>query len=408
MIPFEEAYRLVMATPVAVETETAGVNAARGRILAEDVTADRDMPPFDKSAMDGYACRKSDLSGPIVVDGFLPAGSAPERDVPVGHCVKIMTGAPVPAGADCVVPVEEAEETGAGEIRFVGDETPDNIIRQAEDVRAGTTVLGRGLRIRPQDIAVLCTVGHTKLLVARRPVVAVLATGDELVEPQSNPGPAGIRNSNSYQLASQIASVGAEARYHGIAVDREDSLDSAINEAMRGADMLIMSGGVSAGDLDLVPGALARAGYELLFRRVAVKPGKPTVFGRLEISREVSRSAAAPGGARGCSVCFGLPGNPVSTFVIFELLVAPLLLKMMGHEHRAPLVSATLREGFVRTRTEREEWIPVVFADENSVRPVTYHGSAHIHALCGADGLIRVPIGQTSLAEDTRVTVRLL
>ena len=391
MIELQEALRRVLAHPTRAGAERVPVQDAYGRILAEDVVADRDIPPFTKSAMDGYACRGQDLGADLSVRGFVAAGSRYEGEIGPGTCVKIMTGGPVPDGADCVVPVEEAESLAEGRIRFVGSEVPDNIIHRGEDVGQGQVVLGRGRLISPAEIAVLCTVGRTSPLVSRRPRVAILATGDEVVEPWEQPGRSAIRNSNSHQLVAQVRRAGAEPEYWGIAEDKQERIEESLGDASRRSDVLLVSGGVSAGDLDLVPDALRAIGFRPEFEKVAVKPGKPTVFCR-----------------RGDQACFGLPGNPVSTFVIFELLVRPLLVQMMGGEYRPREAQARLDGGFRRVRVEREEWVPVVFAAAGKVRAVEYHGSAHIHALCGADGLISIPLGIAEIPADSLVQVRLL
>jgi molybdopterin molybdotransferase len=391
MIELNEAHSHVMAGVSPLSPEVVSLDRALGRVLADDITSDIDMPPFRKSAMDGYACRLGDLPGPLEVRGFIGAGQTAESPVEAGACIKIMTGAPVPDGADVVVPVEDVtlSEDGAT-VMGPPEYEPSNIVLKAEDVRRGQVVLSRGTTVHPQHIAVLCAVGCTEVPVFRHPKVAVLATGDELVEPDRQPGPAGIRNSNSHQLMAQLSRRGLEGTYLGIAVDTERALDDVLTRAAD-ADVLLVSGGVSAGDLDLVPAALRRAGFELIFEKVAVKPGKPTVFGR-----------------SGTSYCFGLPGNPVSTFVIFELLVVPLLYGLMGATHRPLLFRARTQAPFVRSRVEREEWVPVILNEPGVAAYLDYHGSGHIHALTRADGLMNVPIGVGEVPAGSEVTVRLL
>jgi len=386
---FEEAIRTVQARACFPGTERVNLDEAGGRILAEDIAADVDMPPFDKSAMDGYACRRTDLADVLMVIETIAAGREPERRVGAGECSQIMTGAGVPPGADCVIPVELTEPAGEGKVRFVGGELRDNICRRAEDIRKGDVLLRRGERVTPQAVAVLATVGAVTPLVARRPRVAVTATGDELVEPDKKPGPAQIRNSNAYQLHEQIVNSGAVPLYLGIAPDTEEGLDRAIGAAVSQSDVILLSGGVSMGKFDLVPGVLEENGFKLLFSKIAVKPGMPTVFG-----------------VRDRVFCFGLPGNPVSTFVIFEIIVKPFLYKMMGYDYRPFVAPLRLAETVRRRKSDRDQWMPVERVGGDAVRAVEYHGSAHLNALTQAEGLICIPRGTAQIEKGSVVDVR--
>jgi molybdopterin molybdotransferase len=350
-----------------------------------------DMPPFDKSLVDGYACRRADLAGELSVIETIQAGAAPTKSVEPGRCAKIMTGAAVPAGADCVVMVEQTEDVDAERIRLTDERTRDNIAGRASDIRMGQTVLQKGTRIAPQHIAVLASVGCTRPLVANRPKVALIAGGDELVEPAARPGPSQIRNSNSFQLAAQLEAVGAAVRDYGTVKDVAAEIDRVLKAAIGENDVVLISGGVSVGDFDFVPSILRQNNVQLLFEKVAVKPGKPTIFGVAEKA-----------------FCFGLPGNPVSTFVTFELLVKPFLCKLMGHDYSPVRVQMCLDGAVTRKDTERQSWVPVEVTGERGVRPVEYHGSAHILALCQADGLVSMDVGVAGLEKGTRVSVRLL
>jgi len=389
MIPFEEAFGIALGAARRVGTERVALDRAAGRILADDVVSDTDMPPFDKSAMDGYACRREDLGSELEVMETIPAGHVPEKRVGRNQCASIMTGAMVPEGADCVIKVEDTRSPTDGTVRFVGAGTRDNICFKGEDVRQGDVVLEAGARIGPAQVAVLAGLGRVRPLVSQQPRVAVMATGDELVEPDGRPSPSQIRNTNGPQLLAQAARMGVPARYFGIAKDSQEAIRAALKEAARASDVVILSGGVSVGKFDLVPRILRAGGFDLLFEKVATKPGKPTVFG-------VSAGAVA----------FGLPGNPVSTFILFETLVKPFLYKMMGHEFSPPNVVMPLEKTVSRKKTERMSWIPVVLTDSGGVLPIQYHGSAHVHSLCFADGLISVPAGVARLAKGTMVHVR--
>jgi molybdopterin molybdotransferase len=308
MIPFEEALRTVLDSARRLDTERVDITLSINRILAEDAKSDMDMPPFNKSAMDGYACRKADLANELEVVETIPAGYTPTKSIEANQCAKIMTGASVPQGADCVVMVEFTENPTDSSIRFVGETTDDNICLRGEDIKAGEVVLSKGTCIRPQHIAVLASVGCAQPVVSKRPRVGILATGDELVQPTSMPGPSQIRNSNSFQLTAQAESMGTVAKNYGIAKDTDKAIDKMFKEAVEENDVVLVSGGVSMGDFDLVPGIFKQNNINLLFEKVATKPGKPTVFG---VAENI--------------YCFGLPGNPVSTFVLFELLVKPFL-----------------------------------------------------------------------------------
>jgi len=391
MIPFEEALAIVLGAARPVEAETVGVLSALGRVLAQDVASDIDMPPFDKSAMDGYACRRADLGEELAVIETIAAGAPPAKPVRQAQCSKIMTGERVPEGADCVVMVEYTESSAEGKVRFTGEKTADNICRKGEDIRAGDLVLRKGEVITPAHVAVLATVGCVRPEVARRVQIGIITTGDEIVDPEETPRTSQIRNSNGYQLHAQVELMGGVPRYYGVAADTEESLDAALGPALSECDIVMLSGGVSMGDFDLVPGVLKASGVELLFEKIAVKPGKPTVFGTSEKA-----------------LVFGLPGNPVSTFIQFETLVKPLVYRMMGHEFSPTSISMPLGEAVTRRNTARMSWLPVVFTDASSAVCVEYHGSAHSGAICTADGLLAVPIGVSEIEKGTIVRVRQL
>lgn len=391
MIPLTEALQIVLDSARPLKSERVDLADALKRILAEDVAADMDIPPFDKATVDGYACRRADLAHTLTVVETIPAGVRPNKQIGTNQCAKIMTGAAMPQGADCAIMIEYTETVGGDAIRFTGKQTPDNIFRRAQDIRSGQVVLPRGSRIGPQHVAVLASVGYVQPLVARRPKVAILAGGDELVGPAVRPGPAQIRNSNSSQLAAQLGAMGIAARDYGMVKDVAAEIDRLLKAAIAENDVVLISGGVSVGDFDLVPAALRQNDVRLLFEKIAVKPGKPTIFG-------LSRSG----------YCFGLPGNPVSTFVTFELLVKPFLYRLMGYEYSPVQVEVRLAEAVVRRDTERQSWVPVKLTSGATAAPLEYHGSGHILALCEADGLIAMDIGVTSIEKGATIRVRLL
>ena len=391
MLPYKDALEIVLDIAQPVGTERVAIAEAANRILAEDVKADMDIPPFDKSAMDGFACQRADLGSELAVVETIPAGYVPRKTVGANQCSKIMTGSVIPDGADCVIMKEYVETPAENTVRFAGAKTSDNICRKGEDTKAGDVVLHKGARLKSQHIAVLASVGCTQPLVANRPSVAIIATGNELVDPATKPQLSQIRNSNTFQLAVQLENMGAIVTNYGIAGDTTGQIDSLFKKAARQSDLVIISGGVSVGDFDLVPEILRQNGVDLLFEKIAVRPGKPTVFGVLEKT-----------------YCFGLPGNPVATFVLFEILVKPFLYKLMGHDYKPLIVQVPLHESFVNKKAKRQTWLPVVITKKGTVKPVEYHGSAHINSLCGADGLVSFDIGVTEVAKGASVAVRLI
>ncbi|MDO8303101.1 MAG: molybdopterin molybdotransferase MoeA [Sedimentisphaerales bacterium] len=391
MITFEQAFEIVMRSARPLETESVDIHGSLGRVLANNVVADMDMPPFNKAAVDGYACRREDLGNELAIIETIPAGRSPQRAIGKGQCAKIMTGSPVPEGADCVVMVEYTQNPAKETMRFAGSTTSDNICRKGEDIQAGRKVLSKGTLVSPAHIAVLASLGCAKPLVYTRPKVGIIATGDELVEPDRKPADSQIRNSNSSQLMAQAMRMHVLPHYYGIAGDTENALESILNQASRQMNVLIFSGGVSAGDYDLVIPTLKKNGFNIVFDSIAVKPGKPTVFGMKENV-----------------FCFGLPGNPVSTYLIFELLVKPFLYKMMGHDMVIHEISTRLGKSIHRRQTDRKSFIPVAFEDEGKVVPVEFHGSANIGALCHADGVLSVPVGISEIKEGSLVDVRLI
>ncbi len=389
MISFGQAFDIVMSTSFRTGTETISYTDALDRILAGDIASDMDLPPFNKSSVDGFACRKTDIGNDLEILETIPAGNWPSKRVGSNQCSRIMTGAPVPVGADCVIMVEETEMLPSGLIRFGSSFKKENIANKGEDVRKGELVLRAGKKIRPQDIAVMASVGQISVTVSKMPRIAVISSGSELVEPNIIPGLSQIRNSNASQLMSQIMRAGASGNYYGIAADDEAQTFSIVERAISENDMVLLTGGVSMGDFDFVPSVLERAGVKILFTRIAVQPGKPTTFG-----------------LHSRSVVFGLPGNPVSSFTQFEVLIRPLLSKMMGYEWRPLSVNMPMNVKFMRRFADRMAFIPVKITDDCCVSPVEYHGSAHILALAEADGIISIPVGKKIFEKGEVVSVR--
>ncbi len=386
MVPFAEALATVLRETVSLPAEAVALDDALGRILREDLYADADMPPFDRAAMDGYAVRAEDATFPpvrLAVVGEVRAGEWPRRRVGPGDAVRIMTGAPLPEGANAVQQVERTRlAEGAVEI-LSAVETGANIAPRGSAARAGDLVLRRGRVIDPAAIAVLAAFGRAHPSVGRRPKLALLATGDELVGVSERPAPGQVRNSNAPTLAAQARLSGAEVRTLGVAPDRTDAIARAVAQALEG-DLLVVSGGVSAGEYDLVEPVLQQAGFSFLFTGVAMKPGAPLVFGR-----------------RGGTLVFGLPGNPVSAQVSFELFVRPCLLRMQGARALSrPRVAVRLASA-VRNRSGRTHHLPALVRWREgrlSAELIRSTGSGDLVAHARANALVVIEADRSEIA----------
>ncbi len=389
MISFEKALDIILSSARYLGDERVDFTDSLDRVLAEDVFSDVDMPPFDKAAMDGFACRREDLPAELEVIETIAAGQIPEKSVGPGQCARIMTGAMIPEGADTVIMVEQTEVAGTERIRFTAAKTTPNIAYQAEDVKLGDVMWRKGQPIKPSHIAIFSAVGCTNPLVAIQPRVAILSTGDELVEPNEKPGPGKIRNSNAWQLMAQVTQAGCIPNYMGIVPDTKEDTDMAISKALAENDVVLLTGGVSMGDFDFVPEIMRKNKVDIRFQKVAVKPGRPTVFGVTEKSW-----------------IFGLPGNPVSSFINFEIFVKPLLYKLMGNEFKPVELILPIGVNFTRKKADRLEWVPVEITENAEVVPVSYHGSAHIHAVCLSNALLSVPVDKFEIAKGEFVNVR--
>ena len=389
MISFEDALKKVLESAHTIGIENVDFENSINRVLAEDIFSDIDMPPFDKSAMDGYACRREDLKNELEVIEVIPAGHWPEKKVGRNQCSKIMTGAPLPPGADTVIMVEQVLEVADSKIYFNGENTKSNVCPVGDDVKTGDVVLKKGTRIGAKHIPVLASVGAVKVKVYKQPHVAVVSTGNELVEPEVKPGLSQIRNSNGYQLVCQVKELGIPAAYSGIAKDNFEDTQAIFEKAMADADVLIMSGAVSVGDYDFVPDVLKTSGFDIHFQGVSVKPGKRTLFATDKNKWFI-----------------GVPGNPVSSFVQFETLIKPLLLSITGNSAMPRVLNLPLEADFKRKNAGRKAYEPVFLTREGMVRKLEYHVSAHINSLSYADGLMEIEQGTKEIKKGTLVHVR--
>ena len=336
MIPVGEALARVLEATHALGAERVTILDALGRVAAEDVVSRRAVPAAPYSAMDGYAVRHADVSAAparLRIVAVEPAGTVVATAVETGTAVKLFTGSVIPRGADAVVRIEDCDTDGDHVRVRVPVPVRANIRDAGEDIEPGQVVLGRGVAVGPADVGVLASVGRSTVLVHQRPSVAILSTGSELVEVDDEPGPGQVVNSNAYGLAAAVRDAGGDPVVLPIAPDRLDDIRASVIEATR-ADAVLSTGGVSVGDLDFVKDALEAAGFERIFWRVAQKPGKPLLFGRLA-----------------GRLFFGLPGNPVSALVCFALYVRPALRRLQGHRRvHLPVVHARLAASVRKTR----------------------------------------------------------
>jgi molybdopterin molybdotransferase len=369
--------------------------AALGLVLAEDVASDLDMPPYDKALVDGFAVRTADLSdgdGLLTISEEIVAGRTPQKELRAGQAAQIMTGAVVPAGADAVVMVERTELLEGQRVRVLerSVKVRQNILGKGREMRRGDTVLRAGAILRPQELGLLSVVGRTVAAVHRRPVAAVVSTGDEVVEPALLPAPGQIRNSNAAVLSAQVTRAGATPRYLGIARDTLESLRPLASEGLQ-ADLLILSGGVSAGKLDLVPAVLEELGVQPIFHKVAMKPGKPLFFGTKQDR-----------------LVFGLPGNPVSSLVGFEVFVRPALRLMQGRAEPEPrMLTAAMTVAYCY-ETDRPTYHPArleLAAGGWHVTPVPWFGSPDLRAITQANAFIVFAIGTRQYRQGDPVQV---
>jgi molybdopterin molybdotransferase len=353
------------------EVETVALDAAAGRVLAEDIAADRDVPALARSVRDGYAVRAADLPGELAVIGEVRAGQRFEGEVARGQAVEIMTGAPIPAGADAVAMVEHVRRVD-GRVSIDGAAQPLQFINpQGCEAGAGEIVLHAGKRMDYTDVAMLAAFGRTRVQVFRRPVVAIVATGDEIVEVSRQPAAFQIRNSNAWSLAAQVTRAGGIPRILPVARDTVEHTREIVRQGLA-SDLLLLSGGVSAGKYDVVEPVLAELGAEFYFDRVLIQPGQPLVFGRA-----------------GATFFFGLPGNPSSTMVTFEIFARAALELLSGQLETALLMPYSRLTCDFRHRPGVTRFLPAhLSADGAEVTPVKWHGSGDVPALTRANAYL--------------------
>ncbi|MHB8057370.1 MAG: molybdopterin molybdotransferase MoeA [Desulfuromonadaceae bacterium] len=396
MLSYEQARQVILENITPAGVEQADLVEAIGRVLVEDVVAPWDMPLWDNSAMDGYGVRCADCSEvpcKLKVTGYIPAGGRADGvEVKAGCAVKIMTGAPVPDGVDAVVPFEETEETSGEQVVIQAPVVLHQHIRfRGEDVRSGQTVISAGTIVRAPEVSMLASLGRSRVAVFMRPTVAILSTGDELIEVGRTPGAGELINSNALALAAAVREAGGIPRVIGIARDNLESHREKLREGLT-ADMLVTSAGVSAGDRDLVRVVLEELGVKQVFWKVGIKPGKPTAFG-----------------VRDGKPVFSLPGNPVASLITFEEFVRPALLRMMGQRRvLRPMFSATLRSDIKNRESDRTTLLRVRLEREGDRFSAAVSGKQQtglLKTMVDAAAIAVIPPGRGSMAAGEEVAV---
>ncbi|MDG4881494.1 gephyrin-like molybdotransferase Glp [Mesorhizobium sp. WSM4884] len=391
LVPVAEALGRLLDGATALPGENVPLADAAGRVLAEPLVALRTQPPFDASAMDGYAARAVDVTSVparLSVIGVAPAGRGFAGSVGKGKAVRIFTGAPLPEGADTVVIQENVRDLGGGSIE-VTEPTAEarNVRRRGLDFGQGDVLLEKGRLLDPAALSLAASANHPSLNVVRRPMVAIIATGDELLPPGSALGPDQIISSNAYGVAATAQSVGARALDLGIAADRQDAISALVKKAVAvGADVIVTLGGASVGDHDLIHDVLTGEGMQLDFWKIAMRPGKPLMFGRLGKIR-----------------CIGLPGNPVASLVCSQLFLKPLLARLGGRDFRQDIRTAQLASA-MRANDLRQDYVRAVVREDAGqliATPFSIQDSSMLRTLAEANGLIvREPFAPAAEAGD--------
>lgn len=400
MVTVDEALNKILSHVQPLGFEKVSLLDALGRVIAEDIYGKRNIPPLDNSGMDGYAVRSEDVRHAsqdhpvrLVVIEDLPAGFISTKTLDKGKAIRIMTGAPIPKGADTVVPVEVTKKEDGFVLIFKGADTGENIRKSGEDVKQGDRVISRGDMVRPAEVGMLASVGRSFVSVYQKPLVAILCTGDELVDVDGDLDGPKIISSNSYTLSGQVKDCGAIPLQLGIAKDQKEEIEEKFRQGIR-ADVLISSAGVSVGDYDFVKDVMKQLGMEMIFWKVAMRPGQPLAFGTI-----------------GGKPVFGLPGNPVSSMISFEQFVRPSLLKMMGSRHIfRPVVEAILREEIKKMEGRRYFVRGFVSFEKNEyvVTTTGEQGSGILRSMIKANGLIVIPEDLEIVRAGEKVKVQLL
>jgi molybdopterin molybdotransferase len=390
MITIEKALEIIENSKVSPQEELIAVSESCGRILSADIISSIDIPQFNKSRMDGYAINSQDDLEFFEIIEVIHAGIIPEKTLNKGQCSKIMTGAVLPKGANKVVRVEYTEEIDKKV--FIKKNDDDNVVMQGNYLKKGAKVLDKGTLVKPKEIAVLSSLGLSKIFVYKKAVVGLIITGDELTEPGNILPDGKIYDSNGVQLRAQIESVCAKCNYYGILKDDKQNIKIIIEKALSECDVVLVSGGMSMGEKDYIIEILKELSVDIKFSKVAVKPGKPLLFGEKQINEK-------------SVFVFGIPGNPVSSFISFEIFVKPLIYKCMGYNLKPVWYAGELKEEIKRTNADRDEFIPIYF-DGKNIYPLNYKASDHITSLINANAIIRINKGVFEIQKGKILDVR--
>ena len=391
MLPtLSEAQEIITSGVKTLGTEKRTSLDSIKHVLAEKVYADISSPPFDKSAMDGYACKIKDIDKKLELIEEIPAGKLPQNKIKTGQCAKIMTGAVIPEGADTVFMKEDAEVLGEKYIKCTNPNSKRNICYKGEDVKVGDKLFNKGELIRSHHMPTLALAGYHQVKVYKMPKVGVITTGSEIVEPHNIPQNSQIRNTNAYQILALLYELGISGDYVGIAKDKEIDIRLKIETSLNKNTITLVTGGVSVGDYDLVPDIVEKLGLEIKLRGSAIQPGKPMVYA-----------------TNGKQYFFGLSGNPVSSFLQFQFYVRGLILALQSAKYELPSLVLKFSQNFTRKRGDRLMFKPGLYIDDNVV-PVDFHGSAHISAMAKANCIIEIPQNVTTIKQGQPVKIYLL
>lgn len=392
MITIKESNHIISQVQPFAETEQLELTESLGRILAKTVVADTDQPLFNKSAMDGYACKREDLHEPMKIIGTIAAGSLADELIQQGECFRIFTGAPVPKGADCVIMQENTSIDEDGNVRFIGEHTKNNICDKGEDCKTGDTVISAGTRIEAQHLAIMAANGIVNPTVYTKVHVSLYCSGSELIEPNQKPTGAMIRNSNASQLLGQLQQVSAVTDYKGIIPDELNLVSQKLKSEIGKTDVVIITGGASVGDFDFIPTVLREIGAEIKVSSLNIQPGKPVLLAQLKNT-----------------YIFGLSGNPVSSFLQFKVFAEPMLLKLMGANSYLPkIIRVPLSTEISRKKGNRQFYIPVKINSQGHAEKIIFNGSAHINALNTAQGFVIMKPGTNQLKANEIVPMMLI
>lgn len=389
MSNYEKILERIGALEQICPVQEAGLGESLGFILREDILAESPMPSFNKSAVDGYACRKQDLGQELRVLEMIAAGKVPMHMIGEHQCAKIMTGGVVPEGADCVFMIEDAEITDTQTVRCTNPQSNLNICYLGEDYQPGDVLVKKGSLLGAEHLAVIAGTGRQHIRVARMPSVGVLVTGSELVAFDRVPEEGKIRDTNSIQLISLLKQMHLKPVFYGIISDKYEELRAHFQQAIKENEIVILTGGAAEGDFDLVPKIIDDEGFEVLWTRTGLKPGNPMTCA-----------------VKNRTWVFGLSGNPVSSFVQFTFLVKPMIYQLLGAEVSPTRIRGRMKSGYTRKNGSRLGIIPARITGEGEIEPVLFNGSAHINAIPQADVLLEIPAGTTTIEKGEMSYVR--